>query len=322
MTSQPELHVIIGAGPVGQALMHELLARGRRVRIVNRGGQLSAPPAAEVRAGDATDPAAMRALCAGATAVYNCTNAPYTDWPRQFPPLQAGVLAGAAAAGAKLIAIDNLYAYGPTGGALLTEALPPAATTRKGRTRASMAADLLAAHARGEVRVAIGRASDYFGPGARDSAVGARVFVPALAGKPAQLIGPLDLPHTYSYIPDIAHGLATLGENDVALGRIWHLPNAPTVTTREFLGMVFDEAGYPPRIQALPGWLVRGLGLATPMMRELAEMLYEFEEPFVVDHSAFAKAFGTRITPLRDAIRATLAWYRSQAGRVHAASPV
>lgn len=313
MSSPGELHVIFGAGPVGQALMHELLARGRRVRIINRSGVLAAPAGAEVLAGNATDPATTRACCAGAAVVYNCTNAPYTAWPEQFPPLQAGVLAGAAAVGAKLVVMDNLYMYGPTGGRPLTEDLPAATTTRKGRTRARMAADLLAAHDRGEVRVAIGRASDFFGPLVRESAAGVRMFAPALAGKPALVTGKPDLPHTYSYIPDIARGLAILGEHDAALGQAWHLPSAPTVTTRAFVDLVFAAAGHAPRLQALPGLLVRGLGLFNPMLRELAEMMYEFEEPFIVDHTKFARAFGNHATPLPAAIRTTLEWYR-QAG--------
>lgn len=311
--STVDLHVIFGAGPVGSAVMQELVARGRRVRVVSRSGRLAAPAGVEVLAGDVTNPESARALCAGASVVYNCLNAPYTAWPEQFPPLQAGVLAGAAAAGAKLVVMENVYMYGPTGGRPLTEDLPYTATTRKGRTRARMAEDLLAAHAAGTVRVAIGRASDFFGPGAIDSAAGERVFANAVAGKPAQTTGNPDMPHTYAYVPDIAKGLATLGEREEALGQAWHLPAAPAVTTRELVALAFEAAGHAPRLQALPPWLVRGLGLAMPIMRELAEMLYEFEEPFVVDHGKFARAFGDHATPLRQAIGATVAWYQERA---------
>jgi nucleoside-diphosphate-sugar epimerase len=313
MSNPNELHVIFGAGPVGRAVMSELVPKGKRVRIVSRSGKIDAPSEVEVAAGDATDPAATHALCAGASVVYNCTNAAYTAWPEQFPPLQAGVMGGAAAAGAKLVVMENLYMYGPTAGRPLTEDLPYAATTRKGRTRARMAEELLAAHANGKVRVAIGRASDFFGPNVRDSAVGERVFASALAGKAAQIIGNPDLPHTYSYVPDIGKGLVLLGEHEQALGQAWHLPSAPAVSTRAFVELVYKAAGCPPRLQALPGLVVRGLGLVMPMMRELAEMLYEFEEPHVVDHSRFAQAFGDHATPLSEAIRTTLAWYQEQA---------
>lgn len=317
MATQQDLHVIFGTGPVGRAVMSELLARGRRVRMVNRSGRAELPAGVEIVAGDASDPGVTRAICQGAAVVYNCTNPPYTAWPTLFPPLQQGVLAGAIAAGAKLVAIENVYMYGPTAGRPLTEDLPYAATTRKGRTRARMAEELLEAHASGRVRVAIGRASDFFGPGVRDSAAGERVFARAVLGKPAQILGDADLPHSYAYMPDVGKGLVILGERDEALGQAWHLPSAPAITTRAFIELAFAEAGHAPRIQALPSWLVRALGLGMPMMRELAEMLYEFEEPFIVDHQRFAQAFGDHTTPLPEAIRATIDWYRRQAQKPH-----
>lgn len=310
MTSPNDLYVIFGTGPVGLAVMNELVTQGQRVRLVNRSGQASAPAGVEVVAADAFDPAQTRPLCQGAATIYNCTNPPYHQWPELFPRLQAGVLAGAMAAGAKLVSMENVYMYGPTGGRPLTEDLPYAAQTRKGSTRAKMAEELLKAHQRGEVRVTIGRASDFFGPGVLNSAAGERVFRPALAGKMVQVLGNPDMPHTYTYVPDIGRALAILGQRDEALGRAWHLPSAPTVSNREFLSMVFAAAGHPPRIQAAPKWLIQALGLFNPNLRELVEMMYEFEEPFIVDHSQFRQTFGDLATPLPDAIRATLGWFR------------
>jgi nucleoside-diphosphate-sugar epimerase len=320
MSDQNQLHVIFGSGPVGRAVMSELVARGRHVRMINRSGKADLPASVEIVAGDAADPASTRALCRGAAVVYNCTNAPYTAWPRLFPPLQKGVLEGAASAGAKLVVMENVYMYGPAAGRPLTEDRPYAATGHKGRTRARMAQELLEAHAAGRVRVAIGRASDFFGPGVRDSAAGERIFARAVAGKPAQILGDPNLPHTYTYMPDIGRGLVTLGERDEALGQAWHLPSAPAVTTREFIELAYAEAGHTPRIQALPSWLVRTLGLGMPLMREVAEMLYEFEEPFIVDNRRFVQAFGDHATPLPEAIRATIGWYRQQTdgSRLHA----
>jgi nucleoside-diphosphate-sugar epimerase len=310
MSATNELHVVFGTGPVGMAVMEALVNRGKPVLMVNRSGQAPVPSGVEVAAGDATDPARTRELCRGATVVYNCTNPPYTQWPELFPPLQAGVLAGAASAGAKLVVMDNLYMYGPTGGRPLTEALPYNAATRKGRVRAQMARDLLAAHQAGTVRVAIGRASDFFGPRVFDSAAGERVFYPALAGKAAQIMGNANLPHTYSYIPDVGTGLVILGERDEALGQAWHLPGPETVTTRRFLELIYQETGHPLKIQTLPKFMLKILSLFNPMMRELDEMLYEFEEPFVMDTSKFTEAFGNHATPLPNAIRATVNWFQ------------
>ena len=309
ITNAP-LHVIFGTGPVGQAVMTELLAKGKRVRVVNRSGKAHVPAGVEVLAGDASDARVAVTLAKDAEVVYNCTNVPYTRWPELFPPLQQGIVAGVKAAGARLVAMENVYMYGSTGGKPLTEDLPYAATTRKGRTRARMAEELLAAHKRGDIRVAIGRASDFFGPGVLDSALGERIFVPALMGRAAQVIGNPDLPHSYTYVPDIGKALVILGERDEALGQAWHIPSPPAGTTRTIVELIAQESGRQPRLQVLPSLLLQTLGLFNPTMREVAEMRYEFEEAFILDASRFEQAFGMHATPLRAAIQATLEWFR------------
>src|SRR5215213_8915965 len=133
MSDNEGLHVVYGTGPVGMSVMETLLQRGpRRVRMVNRSGRASVPEGVEVVGGDATDKAFAREASQGASVVYFALNPPYTQWTELFPPLQAGVIEGAAAAGARLIAVENLYMYGPTDGRPLTEDLPYASNTRKG----------------------------------------------------------------------------------------------------------------------------------------------------------------------------------------------
>jgi nucleoside-diphosphate-sugar epimerase len=305
-----DLHVVFGTGAIGRATIEILAARGTPVRAVNRSGRAEVPDGVEVLGGDASDPVFATEASKRASVVYLCLNPPYTRWPEMFPPLQAAVLEGAAAVGAKYVAMDNLYAYGPTGGAPLSEDLPYAATGSKGRTRARMARDLLEAHGSGKVRVAIGQASDYFGPGGLLTAMGERVFYPALAGKKAQVIGDPDQLHSYSYIPDIANGLVTLADHDEADGSAWHLPNAPAITTREFIDEVYAAAGNAPQIQAMTRIMVNVVGLFNGQVRELKEMLYEFEAPYVVDSSRFESAFGVHATPLDEAIPTTVEWFR------------
>jgi nucleoside-diphosphate-sugar epimerase len=294
-------------------VMDELIRRGRRrVRMVNRSGRARVPHGVEVVGGDATDEAFARGASEGASVVYFALNPPYDKWPELFPPLQAGVLEGAASAGAKLVAMENLYMYGLTSGRPLTEDLPHAPNTRKGRVRARMSEELMDAHSSGRVRVAIGRASDYFGPRVLASAAGEQVFGRAVQGKSAQVAGDPNQPHTYTYAPDIGRGLVILGEREEALGQAWHLPSPETLTTRQFVEMIFEEVGKPARIQAAPKILLRAMGLFNPGIRETIEMLYEFEEPFAVDHSKFEQAFGEQATPLREAIRGTVRWYREE----------
>ena len=313
MTDNEEQHVIFGTGAMGMSVMDALVQRDRRrVRMVNRSGRASVPEGVEVLGGDATEEAFARGASEGASVVYFALNPPYDKWPELFPPLQAGVLEGAASSGAKLIAMENLYMYGPTDGRPLTEDLPHAPNTRKGRVRAMMSEELMEAHTSGKVRIAIGRASDYFGPRVLASAAGEQVFGRAVRGKSAQVAGDPDQPHTYTYVPDIGRGLAILGEREEALGQVWHLPSPETLTTRQFVEMIFEEVGKPARVQAAPKIVLQAMGLFNLGIREMIEMLYEFEEPFVVDDSNFTRTFGEQATPLRQAIQRTVRWYREE----------
>jgi nucleoside-diphosphate-sugar epimerase len=310
------LHVVFGAGQVGRVLAAVLAGRGLSVRVLSRHRPPELADGIDWRAADATDLDAGSDAAKGAAVVYQCLNAPYTQWPELFPPMQRGVLAAAETSGALLVVLENLYGYGPTGGKPMTEDLPLAATSVKGTTRAAMTAELLAAAEAGRVRFAIGRASDFFGPGVTGgSTLGERVFGNALAGRRADFIGNPDLPHTYSYVPDIAAGLATLGTDPRAEGQVWHLPGPPTGTTRALLDLVAADVGHPVGIRALPKLAVRALALVNHMLRGLAEMSYEFDEPFVLDTSKYESAFGAAGTPLATAIAATVAWYRTRPGK-------
>jgi nucleoside-diphosphate-sugar epimerase len=314
MALKEELHVIFGTGPLGQAVMRELLSRNNvHIRMINRSGMASVPESVEVIAADAYDAKSTCAVTQGAIAVYQCAQPAYTQWPALFPKLQDSIVRGVAASGAKLIVGDNLYMYGAVNG-LLREDLPYAATTRKGCTRAQMAESLLTAHRKGLLRVAIARGSDFYGSGVLDSVMGERVFPAVLAGKTASAVGNLDLPHTYTFIDDFGKALVVLGEQEEALGQIWHVPNAETITTRQFLNLAFKEAGHLPKMSGMGKLMMRLGGLFIPGARETVEMMYEFERPFVVDHSKYVKAFGNHSTPIHEAIQRTLAWYREFSG--------
>ena len=299
-----QLHVVFGTGEVGRALTARLAGLGRTVRAVSRHRPPRLADGVDWRAADVTDPGAASDAAKGAAVVYQCLNAPYTRWPELFPPLQQGVLAAAERTGALLVTLENLYGYGPTGGEPMTEDLPLAATTVKGRTRAAMTGDLLAAAEAGRVRIAIGRASDFFGPGVTSqSALGERIFARALAGQSADFLGNPDLPHTYSYVPDVAAGLAVLGTDDRAVGHAWHLPGPPTVTTREIVRLLAAEVGHPVSVRTVPKLAVRALGVVNPMMRALAEMSYEFDAPFILDTTRYQSTFGAAGTPLIAPVR-------------------
>jgi nucleoside-diphosphate-sugar epimerase len=188
--------------------------------------------------------------------------------------------------------------------------LPYRATGPNGRVRAQLAEALLAAHERGTVRASIGRASDFFGPHVRVSAMGDRVFPAALAGRPAQVLPDPDMAHTYTFIDDVAAALVILGEREEALGQVWHVPSAETLTTRRFVEVVFEQLGTAPRIRVAPKLGITVLALVNPTMRAVNERLYQTERPFVVDHDKYERAFGATPTPHPQAIQHTLEWYR------------
>ena len=218
------LHVVFGTGQVGSALVERLAAMGVEVRAVSRHRPVALSQDIEWRSADASYAEAASEAAAGATVIYQCLNASYTEWPTMFPPLQHGVLMAAEHAGALLVSFENVYGYGPTGGRPLTEDLPLSATTVKGRTRVAMTHDLLSASEVGRVRIAIGRAADLFGAGVTESALGRQFFPNAVAGKKVDFIGDPDLLHTYSYVPDVAAALAVLAPTTRPSGRSGTFP--------------------------------------------------------------------------------------------------
>jgi nucleoside-diphosphate-sugar epimerase len=314
-----ELHVVFGSGPLGRSVVEELVRRGKTVRVVSRSGMVAeAPQGIELVAGDLYDPATVRALTQGAAVAYQCAQPNYWEWPQKFPPLQASIIEGLAGSATKLVIGENTYMYGDVhranghvNGVLLTEELPYAATTRKGKVRAALSEAALAAHQAGKVAVAIGRGSDFFGPWALDSAFGDRVFYPALAGKAAGFGGRLDLPHTATYIGDFGRALVILGERDEALGQAWHVPSdRPGITQRQFAEILYRETGHPVKASGVSKPMMALAGLFIPGARESVEMMYEFEKPYVVDSSKFERTFEVKATPLEESIKATVAWYR------------
>jgi len=314
-----DLYVVLGArGGTGGAIVRELVGQGRRVRAVTRGGDAAAafgpllPASYEDCAADITDAGQLRRAVDGASVVFHCAQPAYTRWPQEFPAFTKGIVDATAAAGAKLVFADNLYMYEP-GVSPLTEETPATSTTKKGGVRAAMAADLLAAHREGRLRVTVGRSSDYFGPGGLTSAMGERFFKALLAGKKVQWFVMLDQPHSLTYLPDMARAFVILADRAQADGGVWHIPSPPAVTGRQCIEAASRAAGVPARPAVLGAGSIRTLGLFMPVLREFPELLYQWDRPFVLDAGKFEAAFGPfAVTPLDEALARTVAWYRAR----------
>ncbi|MFZ2503337.1 MAG: NAD-dependent epimerase, partial [Nocardioides sp.] len=243
----------------------------------------------------------------------------YTRWAREWPPMSAAFLTAAARTGAGLLTVSNLYGYGPQPG-VLSESTPLAATGTKGRVRAQMWEDALAAHRRGEVRTTEVRASDYFGADSRRQMSFLNDFLlrPLAAGKVARPpMGNLDAPHSWTYLPDISRLAAALADrvaDDAIWGRAWHVPTAPARSLREVAG---DLAALglvdSPRVRLMPRSLMR-LARVVPLIGELEETAYQFERPFVLDSQAAQRELGLAPTPWADALTETWQGFAGTSG--------
>ncbi len=309
-----ERSVIFGAGQVGSPLARILVERGDEVRVVKRspGG---IPSGAQPVLGNAADLKFCIAAAEGATTVYHCMNPPYSAkvWADLVPRYMANLIEASARAGARLVALDNVYMLGKPNGRPLTDETPMNPCSRKGEIRARTAQTLFDAHRRGDVRATEGRGSDFYGPGGRLTLLGDYFWPRVLKGNGGQVIANPDMVHTYHYIPDVAAGLATLGRApDDTFGKPWMLPCRPAETFRDLVRRLEGPFGRTIALQVVPGWMQRAMSVFIPPLRETREMRYQWEEPFVIDDSAFRERFGVVPEDAERAAAATVAWARTQ----------
>ena len=309
-----ERSVIFGAGQVGSPLARILVERGHDVRVVKRspGGIPGGP---QPLLGDAADLSFCIKAAEGADAVYHCMNPPYSAkvWADLVPRYMANLIEASARAGARLVALDNVYMLGRANGKPLTDDTPMNPSSRKGEIRARAAQMLFDAHRHGDVRAVEGRASDFYGPGGKLTLLGDYFWPRVLKGRSGQVIADPDMVHTYHYIPDVAAGLATLGAApDDAFGKPWMLPCRPAETLRDLVRRLERPFGRPIPLQVVPGWVQLLMSVVILPLRETREMGYQWEEPFVIDDSSFRQRFGVMPEDPDRAAAATVAWARTQ----------
>jgi nucleoside-diphosphate-sugar epimerase len=302
-------HVIIGAGPIGTATALLLAERGEESVIVSRSGSGPAHPAITRAKADASSSADMVEIAGGAVAIYNCANPAYHRWATDWPPIAHALLTAAERSDAVLVTTGNLYVYGRVSGPM-TEDLPMAANSAKGQVRAQMWRDALGAHESGRVRATEVRGSDYVGPRVQGH-LGERVVPKLLAGKAATVTKSASSAHSWTATGDVARLLVTVAQDERAWGRPWHVPSNPPRTQREAIGDLCRVAGVRPvKVKEYPPLLIRGMGLFSPLMRELPEVAYQFEEPFVLDSSAAEQTFGLTPTPWDDMLEGVIQSFR------------
>ena len=307
-----DVHVVTGAGPVGWTVAEQLAAQGKSVRILTRSGTGPEHPLVDRVKADAQDAAQLRDAFAGAAAVFHCIHGSsyaVDAWQAELPRAEHAVLAAAGEAGAVVVFPESLYSYSEPWRPM-TEAGPRTAQGGKRGVRTQ----LLKARDDSPKNTVIVVAGDLFGPRVKTSHAGERMVPAVLAGRKVWVIGSTGQPHSFTYVPDLAAAMVHTAATPSLWNRVWHTPTGPAVTQRQ-LATAFTEAGAvaAPKMAAVPGWALRALGAASKDVREVAEMLYQFEKPFVMDSAASEAALGLAPTPLPEAAAATVAWWRRQA---------
>jgi nucleoside-diphosphate-sugar epimerase len=314
--SEPAVHVVFGAGQIGNPLVQLLRARGLRVRLVRRAG--GGPEGVEVVTGDAGDAHFAAEAARGAAAIYHCMNPAYDSavWARELPRLMSALIAAAGTSGARLVVLDNLYLYGDPRGGSLSEDSRVAPCSRKGEIRARIDQQMMSAHVRGDARVVVGRASDFYGPGGTGTYFGDAFWPQVLKGGAAPVLMRLDTPHSYHYTLDVAAALATLGTaSDDVTGHSWMLPVADAESSRAMLDRFGVVLGRPLKAQAMPKFAVALLKPFVKILGELEEMAYQWEGPFRVDDRRFRTRFHPEVTSLDAGAAAMVAWARGHYAR-------
>ncbi|MFE4194884.1 NAD-dependent epimerase/dehydratase family protein [Paenarthrobacter sp. NPDC056912] len=306
------MYVVTGAGPVGYTVAEQLAEQGHTVRVLTRSGSGPEHPLIERMRVDASDPAQLTQAVTGALAVFHCIHGSAyraAAWAAELPQAEQVVMDAAAAAGAVVVFPESLYSYSEPDRTMKESSPREASGGKRGIRTALLKARQ--AHAADTVSVVAG---DFFGPRVRMAHAGERMVPLVLAGKGVQVIGSTREPHSFTYVPDLAAAMIAAAQQPELWNTALHAPTGPAVTQREMADAHAAAAGLSaPKVSAVPGWVLRVAGVFSTDMRELAEMLYQFERPFVMDSSESQRLLGLEPTPLPQAAGATVAWWRGAA---------
>jgi len=297
---------VFGYGAVGKPIVDQLVARGDRVRVATRRQPANLAAEIEHMPCDVLDAGDVLAALDGASQAVLAVGFAYDSrlWRTVWPQTMANIIEGCAEAGARLVFIDNLYQLGPQTTprtedmALATNGEKPVILTEVTR---------IWQDARDRVRVAALRCSDFYGPGVAVSHLGALAFGELAKNKPAQLLVPAGTPHDFAYVPDIARAaVMLLDAPDRDFGQVWNMPCAPTHSPRALLSMGAAVLGHRLRVWAVPFALLRPLGLLYRFAKEVADVGFTWDRPYLIDGGKFTRRFGFTPTPFEIGVPATV----------------
>jgi len=303
---------LIGAvGALGRSIANALDKQGREYRVVGRNrasleATFGRSKGVEIATWDPDDPASLRSAVRGADMLVYLVGVPYNQF-QLHPVLMRKTLEGAISEGVeRLLLIGTVYPYGRPRATPIKENHPREPHTFKGQMRKEQEDLVLSADAAGKIRGTILRLPDFYGPNVERSFLDS-LFQAAARGGTASLIGPIDTPHEFVYVPDVGTVVIQLADRSDAYGRAWHLAGAGAVTQRDLAERVFRMAGSKPRLRVAGKNTLRVLGLFNPLMRELVEMNYLLTTPVVLDDSLLRGLLGEiSKTPYDEGLRASL----------------
>ncbi|OJT19465.1 epimerase [Archangium sp. Cb G35] len=310
MSKQGQVALFGASGSIGHSVVQALRAQGRGYRVVGRSRsslqrEFGADPRAELVTWNPDDPSSVREAARGVSTLIYMVGVPYTDF-HLHPVLMRRTLDAAIAEGVeRLVMISTVYPFGRPRTERVTEDHPREPHTFKGRMRKEQEDLVLEAGASGAIQTTLLRLPDFYGPGVERSFL-YRAFRAALDGKRAQLIGPIDTPHEFVFVPDVGPVVTALMDEPRAYGRAWNLAGAGVTSQKELVERIYAEVGRRPKVMALHRPLMRVLGLFDPMLREFVEMDYLHTTPVIMDDSALRGLIEVRKTPYAEGIRQTL----------------
>ncbi|MBX2873472.1 MAG: NAD-dependent epimerase/dehydratase family protein [Saprospiraceae bacterium] len=314
----PQTHIVLGAsGAVGKAVIQALQNRKLDVIAVARSINRDDIPC---RKADLLIPKQAMAAVQGGTHVYLCVGLPYNKavWKRDFPILMMNVIEACKKGGARLIYLDNIYMYGPAPLAIpFDETHPQQAATQKGKARKKTTDLLLAAVQKAEIKALVGRAADFYGPGAVNSPFYMSFLDRMLQGKAPQSIAISGVKHTYAYVPDIGRALVALALEESTYGQVWHLPVGEVITVEEMLDYYNATLGTDFKVSFLPAWMRKLLSLFIPTLKEVGEMNYQYETEYRMSFEKFRRQFPNfEVTSYKKGVEETVKYFQANTGYI------
>ena len=308
------LHTVLGAtGGVGSAVVADLSKRGLPVRVVERSKNV---PGFTVKKADLLDADQALNAIEGSAYVYLCVGLAYDIkvWQRDWPVVMQNVTDACAATGAVLIFLDNVYMYGPAPLAVpFDENHPQEPETRKGKLRKALADGLLQQFASGKIKGLIGRAADFYGPGASNSFFYISMLERMLKGKAPQSIAKAGVKHTYGFNLDLGRALVALALDESTYGQVWHLPVGEPLAAEDIAALINRELGTAYKLSYLPVFMLKVLSLFIPALRELPEMLYQFHQPYIMSFEKFRNHFpGFKVTTNEEGVKGLVAYFKGK----------